>query len=299
MFNLVTSFDVQEPNIFSDHCLVSFSFEFGLPEMHESFNEKYEYISEKYIWKNELKDEYIDRLSQESTKVQFELLDSKLSHCSNGTEVQSCVTDLVNLLDEVAAPLFKKTIKHDNVEIPFNQEKHNPWYNDECREKKYYFMHMLDKYRASKTDVNRVNMVRARSKYKKVLRRCKYEFDREKTNKFITSKNKNAKQYWNMLKELAHVKPANIALSSFEEYFKAVNNPDDPFYLPDEDVIYFNERYVNNEFSIMFEELNLNFSQTEIVRSIKQLKSSEAGGPDKVINEFFYTWHTYFSSGSL
>ena len=90
-----------------------------------------------------------------------------------------------------------------------------------------------------------------------------------------------------MLKELAHVKPANIALSSFEEYFKAVNNPDDPFYLPDEDVIYFNERYVNNEFSIMFEELNLNFSQTEIVRSIKQLKSSKAGGPDKAINEFF------------
>ena len=39
MFNLVTSFDVQEPNILSDHCLVSFSFEFGLPEMHESFNE--------------------------------------------------------------------------------------------------------------------------------------------------------------------------------------------------------------------------------------------------------------------
>ena len=57
---------------------------------------------------NELKDEYINHLSQESTKIQFELLDSKLSHCSNGTEVQSCVTDLFNLLDEVAAPLFKK-----------------------------------------------------------------------------------------------------------------------------------------------------------------------------------------------
>ena len=62
--------------------------------MHESFNEKYEYISEKYIWKNELKDEYINRLSQESTKVQFELLDSKLSHCSNGTEVHITKTRL-------------------------------------------------------------------------------------------------------------------------------------------------------------------------------------------------------------
>ena len=59
-----------------------------------------------------------------------------------------------------------------------------------------------------------------------------------------------------MLKELVHVKPANIALSSFEDYFKAVNNPADPFFAQDEDILYFDERYVNDEFSIMFEELN-------------------------------------------
>ena len=156
--------------------------------MHESFNEKHEYISEKYIWKNELKDEYINRLSHESTKVQLELLDSKRSHCSNGIEVQYCVTDLVNLLDEVAAPLFKKTIKHDDVEILFNQEKDNPWYNNECRKKKYFFMHMLDKYRESKADENRVNKVRAGSEYKNVLRRCKYEFDRKTQTRLLLQK---------------------------------------------------------------------------------------------------------------
>ena len=56
-----------------------------------------------------------------------------------------------------------------------------------------------------------------------------------------------------MLKELSHVKPANIPLSKFEEYFKFVNNPSDPFYTPDEDVMNFNERYVNEEFGIMFD----------------------------------------------
>ena len=146
---------------------------------------------------------------------------------------------------------------------------------------------MLDKYRHLKTNENRANMVKARSEYKSVLRKSKYEYDREKTNKFVSLKNKNAKQYWNMLKELAHVKPANIALSSFEEYFKAINNPPDPFFAPDEDILYFNERYVNDEFSIMFEELKLNFSQNEILQSIKQLKTNKSGGPDKIINEFF------------
>ena len=90
-----------------------------------------------------------------------------------------------------------------------------------------------------------------------------------------------------MLKELSHVKPANIPLSSFEEYFKSVNNPSDPFYAPDEDVIHFNERYVNDEFCIMFNELNVEFSQEEILKSIKQLKTNKSGGPDRLINEFF------------
>ena len=95
------------------------------------------------------------------------------------------------------------------------------------------------------------------------------------------------------LKELAYVKPANIALSVYEEYFRAVNNPSDPFYTPDEDILYFNERYVNNEFVIMFEELNVNFSHTDIMKSIKQLKTNKSGGPDMLINEFFYTRQDY------
>ena len=90
-----------------------------------------------------------------------------------------------------------------------------------------------------------------------------------------------------MRKELSHVKPANIPLSRFEEYFKSVNNPSDPFYTPDEDVMNFNERYVNEEFGIMFDELNVEFSEEEIIKSIKQLKTNKSSGPDRLINEFF------------
>ena len=64
----------------------------------------------------------------------------------------------------------------------------------------------------------------------------------KKTNKFVNAKNKNAKLYCHMLTELSHVKLADIPLSSFEEYFKSVNNLLDPFFAPDEDVIHFNER---------------------------------------------------------
>ena len=37
----------------------------------------------------------------------------------------------------------------------------------------------------------------------------------------------------------------------------------------------------------MFDELNLNFTHDDVLRSIKQLKTNKSGGPDKLINEFF------------
>ena len=109
----------------------------------------------------------------------------------------------------------------------------------------------------------------------------------------MNAKFKNAKEYWNMLKELSHVKPANILLSSFEQYFKAVNNPTDPFYVPDEDVVNFNEQYAKNEFDIIFDELNLDFTQDEVLNAIKQLKLNKSGGPDYLINEFIIYGSTY------
>ena len=90
------------------------------------------------------------------------------------------------------------------------------------------------------------------------------------------------------------MKPANIPLSSFEKYFKSVNNPDDLFYTPNEDIVHFNERNAENEFNIMFAKLNLDFTQEEVLNAVKQLKLNKSGGPDMLISEFFNLWQAYF-----
>ena len=137
-------------------------------------------------------------------------------------------------------------------------------------------------------------MSKARSEYKTAMRKARYSFDKKKTECLENARFTNARLYWNLLKETAGIKPSNIPLTSFENYFKAINNPTDPFYTPDEDVLFFNERYENNEFNIMFAELNIDFSHEEILKAIRQLKTNKSGGPDYVINEFFYSWQTYF-----
>ena len=291
LFTCIRHFEVQDPNIFSDHCIINFSIEFGNRAKENNQPDICDYVSGKYTWKNDFKNDFVERLCSTNATEKLNLLNVNIAACSDDHEIQSCVTGLVGIVEQAAEPLFKKFVqpKNDaeNENEMFAGHHENAWFNEECHQHKYYFLSMLDKYRQSNTDENRINMVKARSRYKKLIRKRKYEYDRDKTNTFINAKNKNAKLYWNMLKEAANVKPANIPLSSFEEYFKAVNNPSDPYYAPDEDVIFFNERYVNDEFCIMFEELNSNFSHVDILKAIKQLKTNKSGGPDKLINEMF------------
>ena len=106
--------------------------------------------------------------------------------------------------------------------------------------------------------------------------------------KLISAKLKNAKEYWKLLKEsVSQPKPKGLSANDFDNYFKSINNPEDPFFQADEDVLYFNERFLNSEIQIMFDELNCTITSDEIKKAIKQLKNGRSGGPDKFLNEFF------------
>ena len=213
---------------------------------------------------------------------------ARIPNCTENGEINQCLTDFNAIIENAASPVYKETCKPPNISeqsCPNKQEA--PWFDERCTEKKYYFMRMLDRYRLCKNDVNRIGLVKARSEYKAILRKCRYEYDCERTSRFVNARYKDARLYWNLLKESAGIKSTSVPLSSFEQYFRAVNNPENRFYNPDEDVIYFNERYERNEFSVMFEELNLSFSHQEILKAIAQLRTNKSAGPDKLLNEFF------------
>ena len=103
----------------------------------------------------------------------------------------------------------------------------------------------------------------------------------------IISKSQNAKEYWKLLNQAANLKTkCSIDAKRFSEYFKAISDPNDRFYQPDEDILYFNERYAQGELQVMFEELNLPISIGEIKKGISQLRNGASAGPDLLLNEF-------------
>ena len=59
------------------------------------------------------------------------------------------------------------------------------------------------------------------------------------------------------------------------------------FLQPDEDVLLFNERYLNGELNMMFQELNVPFTVDEIKSASRKLNNSKSSGPDNFINDFF------------
>ena len=71
----------------------------------------------------------------------------------------------------------------------------------------------------------------------------------------------------------------------FAKYFKAINDPESSFFQAVEDVLYYTERYVKGELEVMFQELNVRISLSEIRKGIRLLKNGKSSGPDLLLNE--------------
>ena len=83
-----------------------------------------------------------------------------------------------------------------------------------------------------------------------------------------------------MLKSCAGISSNNFPSDTFKQYVESVNNPSDPFFTPDEDVLHFIDRYEQNVFNVMFSELNLHDDNNSLLKAISELKNNKSGCPD-------------------
>ena len=203
--------------------------------------------------------------------------------------IDDSIRTFTSVVEKCAKPLFQK--KNIYIHEPLEDDSrvhtsNSPWFDNECADNRYLFYRHLNLFRGNKSEVNR-NLVQARSKYKASLRKARYKYDVQQTEKLNKLRYKNARDYWKLLKSVSTSGRANIPLTEFERYFKSVNNPDSKFYVADENILLNNDRYIRGEIDVMFEELNLPITQREISKSIKQLKNKKSAGPDRLLNEFF------------
>ena len=285
----ITQFYVGEPNILSDHCSIHFSLKmFQQNDSAEHQINPKEYINKKYVWDSEKSDSYTYNLNANETS--FVNLQHQLSEAISGEDINRNLRDFTNLMDTVCDPLFTKKINVNKSSVDSNSSLSNkqPWFDQDCAEARKQFYADLDQFRLDKTLQNQNKLSQARRNFKQIIRRKRWAYDKLKTEKLIVSRKSNVKEYWRMLKRAANVgTKSTISSDSFSKYFQSINNPNDRFYQADEDILFFNERYVNSEFQIMFEELNIPIAYSEVLLAVKQLKNGAGAGPDLLLNEFY------------
>ena len=308
MIPLIDKFVVYEPNILSDHCLISFTSELTQNEEitrladtcrlnSNTCDSQASKVTFKYCFNEERSDIFTETINSNTFKDEIEILKNNIMSATVIDDIDTNLDEFNKLLQSACDPAFKRNIFHkinsdtgieNSTEHQNDNSNKQPWFDEACEEMRNSFYHHLNKYRADSSDINRQEMVTARSEYKKVLRTCRNKYNKSKTTELIAAKSQNAKLYWKMLKDITvRNKSKTLTAKTFELYFKSVNDPQSNFYQPDEDVIFFNERYLNGEMQVMFDELNIPVSRLEITKSILQLKNGKSAGPDYFINEIF------------
>ena len=235
------------------------------------------------------KDYYIFNLN----KVEGDVLTltQNLIQVQESDDIDKNINNFLKVMEKVCDPIFAKNIKVP-IERPKNfnstDRKNQPWFDEECQTLRNRFYRELNKYRGDKNDITETQMINARSNFKNIIRKKRYAYEKSKTEKFIASKYENAKAYWRLLKQTANKNMKHsISSKKFADYFKAINDPEGRFYQVDDDILFYNERYVRGEYQIMFDELNTDILNDEILTAIKQLRNGASSGPDMLLNEFF------------
>ena len=212
---------MHDPNVLSDHCLIECVIQLNQRDFNVNENndtlvqecdvDNYEYVSRKYVWDQEKKTEFLEKLQLPECELKISELINDFSNSTVTDDIDRCIQSFENLFEDVSSMCIKITSNASHADQEYQTEKNLPWYNEDCFEHKVIFRRMLNKYRELPNDENRLRMVEARSKYKNVLRKYRYEYDREKTANFLQAKKRNAREYWNLLKGIPRLFNARLS----------------------------------------------------------------------------------------
>ena len=120
-----------------------------------------------------------------------------LNFVRNESDIDSNLNCFYHIIDDVCSPTFKKKIKSSKLSnnVTQTQSKKQQWFDSECEDQQNMFYSSLHDYRRKKSELNRQSMVENRSAYKKLLRKKRYQYDKNQTQKLEEARFKNTKEY--------------------------------------------------------------------------------------------------------
>ena len=108
LFNNISSFEVNAPNILSDHCSIKFSLSFNKSEGVVNGDKKlYVSVDHKYIWDGSKKDTFLENLLNQDCVDRLAVWDDDLQNARSSSDIDVCVRDMSTILQD-SAECFKR-----------------------------------------------------------------------------------------------------------------------------------------------------------------------------------------------
>ena len=296
-FDYISEFCICDPDEYSDHCALFICLNLLSTETFSSTEETC--FVQKLIWtcKNEelFKNSLLQQLSQYEDLINIAETENTL--------ISDTVNKFSTLLFDNAYQYFGRTSQSESQRQPLNL-KHNPWFDNCCKTAKHNFNRAKHDYTRNRTDINRLNLTRCRSKLNKTKRRAKAIFKFEEGKRVEKLAKTNPKNFWKETKKFTKKKSKfsdTITAEDFFEHFSEVfgNQSDDRN----------SNDHPEAQANINDESLDIPFSMDELRKVISSLKSNKSPGIDGLTAEIFKSsfdilspvllrlFNTVFSSG--
>lgn len=200
-------------------------------------------------------------------------------------DINMIVSNFTETLKNMVDPFCVKRIKTRQCTCDANttpkSRKNNgtevdkPWFDDRCRQLHRQYVNALHNFNSNKTHANRTILANEKRNFKLYAQRTKRNFQSIEGNMLSQMKTSNPKQFYKLFRKRKQT-PVKCKLKSadFKAYFESMMAESE-------------ENVDANSTDAVYDELDMPYTENEILAQVKKLKQNKAPGIDELLNEAF------------
>ncbi|KAK3094374.1 hypothetical protein FSP39_000921 [Pinctada imbricata] len=282
MFDYVQKFIVCNFNMYSDHAPLHIELKsiFVNTSLDGDGSECLNHV--KYRWNENFASESKTALEQNLHRLELCIENNDID-TENG--LNNCVTSFIHELSSIMSDYHKVPAttgsRSNKKNVNIDKVYHNkPWFNDTCRHLYGLYRKSLYDFNVCKTPGNHFILQQTKNDYKTMERKLKRKYLFDQGNMLDTIRKQNPKEFYARFSKKKHSK-IDIDIKTFFEHFKSVCGND-----PERDESSESDFLLDDD-NIVFEELNVEITEDEILKCIKSLKRNKSHSSDGILNEYF------------
>ena len=237
------------------------------------------------------KESFLNGISHGDINDKLNELTQKVNEAKNGEMLEDSLSDFTNILLGAGSDHIKEV----KISLGSNKTKSKvakagasgaQWYDKECYDQSKIFREFELRYYDTELEQDRVNMCEQRSRYRKLCRDKKREFEQQKAEKLVKLSKSKPKEFWKEIK--GDKKKGEVNQCNFYEHFKNLANIESR--VGEEGRKEIENEKVDNLPQVDMLDKSIEMKELDVV--LKSLKRNKCSGPDKILNEFLINANT-------